>query len=95
MSDEIRALDWEWEIEVNPSKLLGYHIGAKILEPLTLNHLETTLEKRLRDVKLHPYSIPVIVDQAIADQAIANTLWYFLQLWPGKMADLEWTDKEI
>lgn len=51
------------------------------------------MEKRLKDARLNPYSIPVEV--AMANQLITNTLFYIVQLWPGDLKDLEWMDREI
>lgn len=51
------------------------------------------MEKRLKDARLNPYSIPVRV--SMTNQLITSTLFYMVQLWPGDVKDLEWLDREI
>lgn len=84
MPNDIKSLDCAWEEGEGISKLLGFHVGTDISEPLALKHLQDMLERRLKHARLNPYSLLVWV--TVAYQLVACSFWYTLELWSGKVA---------
>lgn len=56
-------------------------------------HLTCTLEARLQQARLKPYSLSVCV--LIANQLVNSVLWYMLQLWTDTLAQLKRFDNLI
>lgn len=72
---------------------MGFYIGKGIHVQLSLQQLKLTLKWRLKDARLNPYSIPMRV--VVANQMVSSSLWYIIQLWPGKIQALEDLDRQI
>lgn len=74
-------------------KLLGFYIGTNILGELMTNHLTATLEARLLKAKRRHYSLSMRV--TIVNQLVIYANQFMLQLWMGKVEQLEMMDREV